>query len=67
MDTGVLPGITGGELFFHPRFEPVRDGGKLRAEIKRVAQRETGYSVTMRIRCSNGQSSSHPKKRRNPG
>ncbi|KAL8280889.1 hypothetical protein RQP46_006568 [Phenoliferia psychrophenolica] len=51
---GVLPGITGGELFFHPRFEPVRDGGKLRAEIKRVAQRETGYSVTMRIRCSNG-------------
>ncbi|KAI5477132.1 protein transport protein SEC24 [Pseudohyphozyma bogoriensis] len=51
---GVLPGLTGGELFFHPRFEPVRDGGKLRAEIKRVASRETGYSVTMRIRCSNG-------------
>ena len=51
---GVLPGLTGGELFFHPRFEPVRDGNKLRAEIKRVVQRETGYSVTMRIRCSNG-------------
>lgn len=50
----MLPGLTGGELFFHPRFEPVRDGDKLRAEIKRVAQRETGYSVTMRIRCSNG-------------
>ncbi|KAM0748281.1 hypothetical protein T439DRAFT_291785 [Meredithblackwellia eburnea MCA 4105] len=51
---GVLPGLTGGELFFHPRFEPVRDGAKLRAEIKRVVERETGYSVTMRIRCSNG-------------
>lgn len=51
---GVLPGLTGGELFFHPRFEPVRDGAKLRAEIKRVVRRETGYSVTMRIRCSNG-------------
>lgn len=42
-------------MFFHPRFEPVRDGRKLRAEILKVAQRETGYSVTMRIRCSNGQ------------
>lgn len=51
---GVLPGLTGGELFFYPRFEPVRDGAKLRAEIRRVAERETGYSVTMRIRCSNG-------------
>jgi len=51
---GVLSGLTGGELFFHPRFEPVRDGSKLRAEIKRVVTRETGSSVTMRIRCSNG-------------
>ncbi|KDE04517.1 hypothetical protein MVLG_05083 [Microbotryum lychnidis-dioicae p1A1 Lamole] len=50
----VLSGLSGGEVFFHPRFAPVRDGTKLRAEIKQVVRRETGYSVTMRIRCSNG-------------
>ncbi|GAA5991303.1 hypothetical protein JCM11641_002817 [Rhodosporidiobolus odoratus] len=51
---GVLPGLTGGDVFFHPRFDPVRDGKTLRAELGRVLQRETTYSVTMRIRCSNG-------------
>ncbi|GAA5990972.1 hypothetical protein JCM10908_000105 [Rhodotorula pacifica] len=51
---GALPGLTGGDLFFHPRFDPTRDGLVLRAEIARVLQRETAYSVTMRIRCSNG-------------
>ncbi|GAA5993798.1 hypothetical protein JCM5350_007675 [Sporobolomyces pararoseus] len=51
---GVLPGLTGGDLFFHPRFDPVRDGQLLREEIGRVVKRETAYSVTMRIRCSNG-------------
>ncbi|GAA6061825.1 hypothetical protein JCM10212_001131 [Sporobolomyces blumeae] len=51
---GVLPGLTGGDLFFHPRFDPVRDGKLLREEVARVVKRETAYSVTMRIRCSNG-------------
>ncbi|GAA5838242.1 hypothetical protein JCM11251_003439 [Rhodosporidiobolus azoricus] len=51
---GILPGLTGGDLFFHPRFDPVRDGKTLRAEMARVMQRETAVSVTMRIRCSNG-------------
>lgn len=51
---GVLAGLTGGEIFFHPRFSPVRDGRKLRSEIRGVVARETAYSVTMRIRCSNG-------------
>lgn len=54
--TGALPGLTGGELFFYPRFEVVRDGEKVRADIKRIGVRETGSSVTMRIRCSNGES-----------
>lgn len=53
---GALPGLTGGDLFFHPRFDPVRDGKVLRAELSKVLQRETAYSVTMRIRCSNGAS-----------
>ncbi|KAM0787449.1 hypothetical protein ACM66B_003529 [Microbotryomycetes sp. NB124-2] len=51
---GALPGMSGGELYFHPRFDPIRDGKKLRNEIARVVTRETGYNTTMRIRCSNG-------------
>lgn len=51
---GTLSGLTGGDMFFHPRFDPVRDGVKLDAQIKRAILRESGYNATMRIRCSNG-------------
>lgn len=51
---GVLAGLTGGDVFFHPRFDPVRDGLKLHSQLSRVLTRETAYSVTMRIRCSEG-------------
>lgn len=51
---GVLAGLTGGDVYFHPRFDPVRDGIKLQSQIKRVLTRETGYGVTMRVRCSEG-------------
>lgn len=54
--TGVLTGLTGGEIYFHPRFDPVRDGRTVRAEMKGLVERETACSVTMRIRCSNGKS-----------
>ncbi|KAI7959660.1 hypothetical protein MJO28_003451 [Puccinia striiformis f. sp. tritici] len=50
----VLSGITGGEVFFHPRFDPQRDCFKVHSELRRVLTRETAASVTMRIRCSNG-------------
>ena len=53
-DVGVLSGLTGGEVFFHPRFDPTREGHKLTSELTGVLTRETGYSVTMRIRCSEG-------------
>jgi protein transport protein SEC24 len=51
---GVLAGLTGGEVFFHPRFDPTREGHKLASELRGTLTREMGYSVTMRIRCSEG-------------
>ena len=51
---GTLAGLTGGELFFHPRFDMVRDRLRLDSQIKRTILRESGYNATMRIRCSNG-------------
>ena len=51
---GALSTITGGEAFFHPKFNPVRDRDTLHNEIKRVLTRETVYNATIRIRCSNG-------------
>jgi protein transport protein SEC24 len=51
---GTLASTTGGELFFHPKFNPVRDRDTLFDEIKRVLTRETAYNATIRIRCSNG-------------
>lgn len=51
---GALSAVTGGEMFFHPKFNPVRDRDALNDEIKRVIVRETAYNATVRIRCSNG-------------
>ncbi|UZJ54787.1 hypothetical protein CBS101457_004107 [Exobasidium rhododendri] len=51
---GTLTGLTGGELFFHPRFDIVRDRLRLDSQIKRTILRESGYNATMRVRCSNG-------------
>lgn len=49
-----LAGTSGGEVFFHPRFDPVRDTVKLQAQVQRTVLREVGYNATMRLRCSNG-------------
>ncbi|CAO1626197.1 unnamed protein product [Parajaminaea phylloscopi] len=49
-----LCGTTGGDIFFHPRFDPVRDGVKLQGQVQRTVLREVGYNATVRLRCSNG-------------
>ncbi|WFC98366.1 COPII coat Sec23p-Sfb3p heterodimer component [Malassezia yamatoensis] len=49
---GHMTAETGGEVFFHPRFDPVRDGSRVVAEVQRAILRETAYNATMRIRCS---------------
>ncbi|KAJ7031988.1 sec24-related protein [Mycena alexandri] len=51
---GAVASMTGGELFYHPRFTPVRDGAILHAQLHRLMQRTTGYNCTMRVRTSNG-------------
>ncbi|PKI84829.1 Sfb3p [Malassezia vespertilionis] len=51
---GSLVAETGGEVFFHPRFDPVRDGARVQAEVQRTILRETAYNVTMRVRSTKG-------------
>ncbi|KAF8815725.1 sec24-related protein [Phlegmacium glaucopus] len=45
---------TGGDIFFHPRFERIRDGDVLKGQLRRVLKRTQGYDCMMRVRCSKG-------------
>ncbi|KAK7680202.1 hypothetical protein QCA50_016711 [Cerrena zonata] len=51
---GVIPSTTGGDMYFHPKFDPVRDGSILQSQLHRVLSRTTAYSAIMKIRTSYG-------------
>lgn len=52
--TGIVPCTTGGELSFHPRYNPARDQIVLSSQLRRLVTRTTAFSCVMRIRCSHG-------------
>ena len=57
MDVGsvaVVATLTGGELFWHPRFVPERDGPILQAQLARLVSRMQGFNCMVRVRCSSG-------------
>ncbi|KIJ62132.1 hypothetical protein HYDPIDRAFT_182910 [Hydnomerulius pinastri MD-312] len=51
---GIVASTTGGELFFHPRFNPAKDQNILASQFRRLITRTTAYNCVMRIRCSHG-------------
>jgi protein transport protein SEC24 len=53
---GALASVTGGELFFHPRYETSRDSMVLDSQIRRVISRYQGFNSTARVRVSSGES-----------
>ncbi|PFH50596.1 hypothetical protein AMATHDRAFT_75494 [Amanita thiersii Skay4041] len=51
---GVVASITGGDIYYQPRFEMERDNATLHSQLQRVLRRTQGYNCAMRVRCSNG-------------
>jgi protein transport protein SEC24 len=51
---GTTTSLTGGDLFFHPRFESKRDIASLHSQLRRLFTRTTGYNCIVRIRSSSG-------------
>lgn len=52
---GLVSSLSGGEMYFHPKFDLGRDGLVLASQFRRLISRTTVYSCSMRVRTSVGQ------------
>lgn len=49
---GMAVSLSGGDIFFHPRFNRARDELVLHSQLRRLIRRTQGYNCIMRVRCS---------------
>lgn len=51
---GAVPSLSGGDIFYHWDFKPLRDGPILESQLRRLVTRTTAYNCTLRVRTSYG-------------
>lgn len=52
--SGVVSSLSGGDIFYHWDFKPLRDGPIMESQLRRIVTRRTGYNCTLRVRASSG-------------
>ncbi len=56
---GIVPSLTGGQIYYLPRFDAVRDRIVFRSHLQRLMRRMVGYNCTARVRTSKGRLTLH--------
>ncbi|KAF8310997.1 hypothetical protein DL93DRAFT_2169377 [Clavulina sp. PMI_390] len=51
---GTLSSVTGGDIFYHPRYQPPRDAPTLLSQLQQLFGRDTLYDIRIHTRVSSG-------------